>query len=92
MLRTRPSCLQTTDTTVVYTPQIHYRHDRRVSYTTVVYVTDTTSARWRHTPTKLLPLTSRNPNPNPNPNPTSLDFSDISNDGLLHADVEETGN
>ena len=22
----------------------------------------------------------------------SLDFSDISNDGLLHADVEETGN
>jgi len=30
MLRTRPSCLHTTDTTVVYTPQIHYRHDRRV--------------------------------------------------------------
>jgi len=30
MLRTRPSCLHTTDTTVVYTPQSHYRHDRRV--------------------------------------------------------------
>jgi len=42
-------------------------------YKTVVYVTDTTAARWRHTPTKLLPLTSSNPNPNPNlnanPNP-----------------------
>jgi len=46
-------------------------------YKTVVYVTDTTAARWRHTPTKLLPLTSPNPNPNtnpnhkPNPNPNS---------------------
>ena len=30
MLRTRLSCLHTTDTTIVYTPQIHYRHDRRV--------------------------------------------------------------
>ena len=103
MLRTRPSCPHTTDTTVVYTPQIHYRHDRhvqdgRVCYghdrrscilwtrpscilhkstidTTVAYVTDTTAARWRHTPTKLLPLTSPNPNPNltltlnPNPKP-----------------------
>ena len=29
MLRTRPSCLHTTDTTVVYTPQIHYRHEFR---------------------------------------------------------------
>jgi len=46
-------------------------------YKTVVYVTDTTTARWRHTPTKLLPLTSPNhntnanlnPNRNPNPNP-----------------------
>jgi len=38
-------------------------------YTTVVYVTDTTAARWRHTPTKILPLTSPNPNPNTNPNP-----------------------
>jgi len=35
-------------------------------YKTVVYVTDTTTARWRHTPTKLLPLTSPNPNSNPN--------------------------
>ena len=55
MLRTRPSCLHTTDTTVVYK--------------TVVYVTDTAAARWRHTPTKLLPLTSPNPNLNTNPNP-----------------------
>ena len=57
-----------TDTTVVYTPQVHYRHNGRVHdvvYTTVVYVTDTTTARWRHTPTKLLPLTSPNPNPKP---------------------------
>jgi len=37
-------------------------------YTTVVYITDTTAARWRHTPTKLLPLTSPNSNPNRNPN------------------------
>jgi len=29
-----------TDTTVVYAPQLHYRHD--VVYTTVVYVKDTT--------------------------------------------------
>jgi len=58
ILRTRPSCIlhkSTIDTTVVYK--------------TVVYVTDTTAARWRHTPTKLLPLTSPNPNTNPNPNP-----------------------
>jgi len=69
MLQTRPSCLHTTDTTVVYTPQIHYRHDRRVQDGRVlVYVTDTTTARWRHTPTKLLPLTSPNPNPNLNTN------------------------
>ena len=55
-LWTRPSCIlhrSTIDTTVVYT--------------TVVYVTDTTAARWWHTPTKLLPLTSPNPNPNTNP-------------------------
>jgi len=38
-------------------------------YTTVVYVLHTTAARWRHTPTKLLPLTSPNPNTNPNPKP-----------------------
>jgi len=37
MLRTRPSCLHTTDTTVVYTPQIHYRHDRRVHDGRVCY-------------------------------------------------------
>jgi len=43
--------------------------DTTVVYTTVVYVTDTTAARWRHTPTKLLPLNSPNPNPNTNPNP-----------------------
>jgi len=36
---------------------------------TVVYVTDTTAARWRHTTTKLLPLASPNPNTNTNPNP-----------------------
>jgi len=30
MLWTRPSCLHSTDTTVMYTPQIHYRLDRRV--------------------------------------------------------------
>jgi len=42
--------------------------DTTVVYTTVVYVLHTTAARWRHTPTKLLPLTSPNPNPNPNPN------------------------
>jgi len=102
MLQTQPSCLHNTDTTVVYTPQIHYRHDRRVHdgrvsyghdrracilrtrlsciphrstidttvmYMTIVYVLHTTAARWRHTPTKLLPLTSPNPNPNTNPNP-----------------------
>jgi len=51
----------------VYTPQIHYRHDRRAQDGRVV--TDTTIARWRHTPTKLLPLSSPNPNPNTNPNP-----------------------
>jgi len=43
--------------------------DTTVMYTTVVYVTDTTAARWRHTPTKLLILTSPNPNRNRNPNP-----------------------
>jgi len=81
MLLTRPSCLHSTNTTVVYTLQIHYRH------TTVVYVMDTTvvpaycghdchvyrstidmtttAARLRHTPTKLLPLTNPNTNPNP---------------------------
>ena len=51
--RTRPSCIlhkSTIDMTNVYT--------------TVVYVMDTTAARWRHTPTKLLSLTSPNPNPN----------------------------
>jgi len=37
-----------TDTTVVYTPQIHYI-DTTVVYKTVVYVMDTTAARWRHT-------------------------------------------
>jgi len=45
MLRTRLSCLDSTDTTVVYTPQMDDRHDRRVHdgrvygphiYTTVV--------------------------------------------------------
>jgi len=62
-----------TDTTVV---PAYYGHDRRVYstdttvvYTTVVYLLHTTAARWRHTPTKLLPLTSPNPNTNPNPNP-----------------------
>ena len=30
MLQTRPSYLDSTDTTVVYTPLIDYRHDRRV--------------------------------------------------------------
>jgi len=39
--------------------------DTTIIYKTVVYVTDTTAARWRHTPTKLLPLTSSNPNPKP---------------------------
>jgi len=38
-----------------------------------MYVMDTSAVRWRHTPTKLLPLTSPNPNTktnaNPNPNP-----------------------
>jgi len=55
MLWTRPSCIlhrSTIDMTVVYK--------------TVVYVLHTTAARWRHTPTKLLPLTSPNPNTNPN--------------------------
>ena len=37
MLRTQLSCLHTTDTTVVYTPQIHYRHDRRVQDGRVCY-------------------------------------------------------
>jgi len=32
----------------------------------LVDITDTTAARWRHTPTKLLPLTTTSPNPNPN--------------------------
>jgi len=51
----------------------YYGHDRRVYSTkpTAVYFTDTTAARWRHTPTKLLPLTSPNPNSNTNPNPNS---------------------
>ena len=39
-----------------------------VVYTAVVYVTDTTAARWRHiNQLKLLPLTSPNPNTNSNP-------------------------
>ena len=70
ILRTRPSCI------------LHRSiMDTNVVYKTVVYVTDTTAARWRHTPTKLLPLTSPNPNTNAitltvtltltlNPNPT----------------------
>jgi len=37
MLLTRPSCLHTTDTTVVYTPHFHYRHDRRVHDGRVCY-------------------------------------------------------
>jgi len=63
MLRTRPSCLHT-DTTVVYTPQIHYRRDRRVHDRRVCAAHD---RRKMPTQTKLLPLTSSNPNPNPNP-------------------------
>ena len=35
----------------------------------MVDVTDTTAARRRHTPTKLLPITSPKPNPNTSPNP-----------------------
>jgi len=42
--------------------------DTTVVYKTVVYVTDMTAARWRHTSTKLLPLTSPNHNPSPNTN------------------------
>ena len=65
-----------TDTTVLPANYGDYRRvlhkstiDTTVVYTRVVYVTDTTAERWRHTPTKLLPLTSPNPNPNPNTNP-----------------------
>jgi len=55
----------------------YYGHDRRVYSTDPLYVLHTTAARWRHTPTKLLPLTSHNPNPNhntnTNPNPNKSD-------------------
>jgi len=61
-----------TDTTVM---PAEYGHDRRVYSTdpldttvvctTVVYVLHMIVARWRHTPTKLLPLTSPNPNLKP---------------------------
>jgi len=37
MLQTRPSGLHTTDMTIVYTAQIHYRHDRRVEDSRVCY-------------------------------------------------------
>jgi len=52
----------------VYTPQIHYRHDRRVQDGPVCYGHDRRKMA-THTPTKLLPLTSPNPNPNTNANP-----------------------
>ena len=67
MLRTRPSCLHTTDTTVVYTPQIHYRHDRRVQDGRVCYGHDRRNMA-THTKQTTIPLTSPNPNPNTNVN------------------------
>ena len=64
-----------TDTTVVYTPQLHYRHDRRVHDGRVCYGHDRRKMATHRLPTNLLPLTSPNPNhnsiTNPNPNANS---------------------
>jgi len=58
----------TMDTTVVYPTVVCYGHDRRAAYyghdrpscilNRSTIDTTTTAARWWHTPTKLLPLTS----------------------------------
>jgi len=63
----RPSCLHTTDTAVVYTPQIHYRyyeHDRR-KMATHTKQTTTTALTLTLNPNRTLTLTVINLTINP---------------------------